>query len=457
MRKKSIVRKNFIYSMSFGILMGIVFPVYANFFVTFNSRLSFLIFVAGCVLAGGVVGAISILITKITILKVVKIVSEELDIISSGEADLTKKIHIESDDIVGELIDKFNNFINGMNYMVGLTQKNSNNSIGISTNLSDNMNRTVEAVSKMGLAINSVKEVAVYQNDDFLSTKKALNSLNRTVLNVLSHILELYNFMDSLTTRLLEQSTVIENLIEIIDIAVIQIGAGDKDNKTSLSTLSNNFIETTNIALDKNLSVFKKLNDFILKIEDISSRTGVLSINASIEAARSGTKGDGFKIIAQEVRKLAGETENLTSFIKSNLEDSRKEIEVSKGKISNSRKHFIEMFDETKSSFSKLSDGTASIKTNTISVKSSYDQISEMLNIIKKSMSSLKESSKTTLGTLEKLEESTTHITSGMNDMVNESVAINEMATNTKKEVDIITESVHQVSNLVTKYKTGEK
>ncbi|MCP4160057.1 MAG: methyl-accepting chemotaxis protein [Deltaproteobacteria bacterium] len=436
--------------------MGIIFPVYASFFVTFNSRLSFLIFVAGCVLAGGLVGAISILITKITILKVVKIVSEELDIISSGEADLTKKIHIESDDILGELIEKFNNFINGMNYMVSLTQKNSNNSMDISTNLSENMNRTVEAVIKMGLAISGVKKVAVYQNDDFLSTKKALNSLNQTVLNVLSHILELYNFMDSLTTRLMEQSTVIENLIEIIDIAVIQIGAGKENNQTSLSTLSNNFIETTNIALDKNLSVFKKLNDFILKIEDISSRTGVLSINASIEAARSGTKGDGFKIIAQEVRKLAAETEDLTSFIKSTLEDSRKEIEVSKGRIFNSRNHFIEMFDETKSSFSKLSNGTESIRNNTISVKSSYDQISEMLNIIKKSMSFLKESSKTTLSTLEKLEESTTHITSGMNDMVNESVAINEMATNTKSDVDIITESVHQVSNLVKKYKTGE-
>ena len=43
-------------------------------------------------------------------------------------------------------------------------------------------------------------------------------------------------------------------------------------------------------------------------IQDLSDRTNVLGINASIEAARAGRVGYGFKVIAEEIRKLSQET-----------------------------------------------------------------------------------------------------------------------------------------------------
>jgi methyl-accepting chemotaxis protein len=78
------VRLNLILSVGFGILMGIVFPLYANLFVTFKNTLLLIIFAVGCIIAGIIVGFGAFLITRLTILKVVKSVSSELREIANG-------------------------------------------------------------------------------------------------------------------------------------------------------------------------------------------------------------------------------------------------------------------------------------------------------------------------------------------------------------------------------------
>ncbi|WP_252722951.1 methyl-accepting chemotaxis protein [Treponema phagedenis] len=50
-------------------------------------------------------------------------------------------------------------------------------------------------------------------------------------------------------------------------------------------------------------------------INEISKQTNLLSINASIEAARAGTAGKGFSIIAGEVKKLSENTQETSSEI----------------------------------------------------------------------------------------------------------------------------------------------
>ena len=64
----------------------------------------------------------------------------------------------------------------------------------------------------------------------------------------------------------------------------------------------------------------KNINGLIESIQDISQRTNLLSFNASIEAAHAGSTGAGFRIIANEVKKLSENTAKTTAKMAENVE-----------------------------------------------------------------------------------------------------------------------------------------
>lgn len=80
-----------------------------------------------------------------------------------------------------------------------------------------------------------------------------------------------------------------------------------------ISQSASSFSQEMKHDMESLLEVIGQMQEVISSINNISSQTNLLALNASIEAARAGEAGKGFAVVADEIRKLAEQTNSLTS------------------------------------------------------------------------------------------------------------------------------------------------
>lgn len=101
-----------------------------------------------------------------------------------------------------------------------------------------------------------------------------------------------------------------ENLLETIGNARSNMNT-ISDSSSSISEKS----QVLNTSIEGLLANVTEIHKFVQDISAISGKTNILSLNASIEAARSGEAGKGFAVVAESMRDLAGSTKDSSNKI----------------------------------------------------------------------------------------------------------------------------------------------
>lgn len=114
--KVSILRNLLIAFLVFEIVMGLVFPFYADFFVEWKEGMK-IWFVLGCIIAGLSIGIANYYLCKFILLRKLQRISQVSMAISQG--DLSLKCGMKSDDLIGEIINSFNLMAENLRTMIG--------------------------------------------------------------------------------------------------------------------------------------------------------------------------------------------------------------------------------------------------------------------------------------------------------------------------------------------------
>jgi len=132
-----------------------------------------------------------------------------------------------------------------------------------------------------------------------------------------------------------------------------------------------------------------------LSIRDVSDRTNILAINASIESARAGSVGKGFWIIANEVRNLAGQTGDFAKQIEGTIGEFSRAV----GQIDSAMKDFTALLERFRTSFA---DVLANFQENAKGIDGASQLLSQISGSIREETLALTEG----LGSLETISTS---------------------------------------------------
>ncbi|WP_260294782.1 methyl-accepting chemotaxis protein [Sedimenticola hydrogenitrophicus] len=300
--KPSILRTLFIAYMGFGLAMGLLFPLYAQFFVEWKPGMQ-LWFNIGCIIAGLSIGIANYWVCKQVLLRRLRRISEVAQAISNN--DISQQCTLVSHDLIGEIIHSFNQMAANLRDMIGR--------IGQSThNLDENIQQLAEIADRES-------DKAARQQAESRQAVQAIEGISDGIHQVTEMATEAAGASGQADQFAREGALIATEAIGSISGLIGDMNkAGDVIGQ-----------------LDEKSASIGMVMDVI---RNIAEQTNLLALNAAIEAARAGEQGRGFAVVADEVRTLATRTQ-----------ESTEEIEKIIGQLQSGSRSAVTMMDNARS------------------------------------------------------------------------------------------------------------
>jgi len=281
-----------------------------------------------------------------------------LDVEGAKRGDLTVRAEM-SDGAIGSIADAFNSTLKKLQ---GLLQE------------VQSVSTEVGQLSSVGEgSVKQLSESALIQAEEINLTLNSIDEINRSVETV---------------------SNYAQEAAQIARNGAIQAKEGDLAMDATVNSIEK--IRTTVANTSKKVKQLAESSQEIAQIVEIissiSEKTNLLAFNASVEAARAGEHGEGFRIVAEEVRRLADRTTEATKDIQQLVNTIQQDttlvldgMEISTSEVVNGS----ELVKMTKLNLRSLANTSQeideylkSISTSTIDQTNTSKQVNEKINSI---------------------------------------------------------------------------
>ncbi|MDA3903345.1 MAG: methyl-accepting chemotaxis protein, partial [Desulfuromusa sp.] len=308
----------------------------------------------------------SLLFLRYLIVRPVHDLNSQLELMNSGEINLSNRLQLASHDEFSDLADNYNQFL-------------------------DQLRETVHSLRKMGInvavgsttVVNQLKEAsgkAISQGElsgiVFGNSQEATQTLGHISDNAQHIAASNSESLNSARESLNELQSVNQNMGQMLE----QIQQHD---------------QTIKIMGDKSRDIRK----IISTIQGISFQTGLLSLNAAVEAARAGQAGKGFSVVASEVKKLSEEANKASELIAAQITDMLSSIDhalAEANKINQAAEHtmsvsqiacdnyggLIKEFDENHGLLTQITASVEEISATNMETHAQVSNIRDLSNVV---------------------------------------------------------------------------
>ncbi len=370
--------------------------------------------IGGAAIFSGVVGIIIALVVAISMAGEVKKVKLALQKVAEG--DLTQRIKIKRKDEFGQLENSFNDMSEQMSQLISDVDSKSKTIVSVAGNIST---ITDETKNNTNMVMEAIHNIALGATDQAGSTQQAVNEVENLAksLNETKQHVDNINEMSGSTGRLSEQGKQMVNLLI------------DKSGLTMDKS------KTTMKVMDEVMSSIDKINYISDVIADITSQTNLLSLNASIEAARAGDAGRGFAVVADEIRQLADQSRKSTDEIKSIINEVVARATQAEQEMKENNNLIEEQqnaINDTQKLFEEISDSINELIRGLSEIAGLNNQMENNKEAVVGEMTSIASVSEESAAAAEEVNASVDQVNNTMEDIVNYTSELNGIADQLK-------------------------